>query len=120
VDDEPALLTAFAELIMDEGAKVSKADAAAAALELARTERFDAVISDLAMPERDGYWLARQMRNSRHLAGLPLIAVSGMARAADRQAALDAGFDAHVGKPLDLDTLRAEILGAIARRKGEV
>jgi two-component system CheB/CheR fusion protein len=116
VDDEPDLLQAFAELISLEGAIVSTTSSATDALVHARDGSFDAIISDVAMPERDGYWLARELRKDPRLASIPLVAVSGMARASDKLAALEAGFDAHVGKPLDLDTLSTEVLAALTRR----
>jgi two-component system CheB/CheR fusion protein len=116
VDDEPELLEAFAEVLRTEGVIVTVADSADGALALARSESFDAIISDIAMPERDGYWLAQELRRGDGTERIPLVAVSGLARAADREAALGAGFDAHLGKPMDLPTLRRELLRAIERR----
>jgi two-component system CheB/CheR fusion protein len=117
VDDEPELLSALGELVESASGKVTMAADAETALELARRGTFDAVLSDLTMPGRDGHWLAARLRESPETQDLPLIAVSGMSRAADRMRALAAGFDAHVRKPLDLQLLRAGILEAIARRR---
>ena len=116
MDDEPELLLAFGQLLSAEGASVEVAGSAKDALELARAEPFDAVVSDIAMPEFDGRWLARQLRADERTAKLPLVAVSGMAREADRARALEAGFDAHVGKPLGLATLREALTQAAERR----
>jgi two-component system CheB/CheR fusion protein len=116
VDDEPLLLSTFKDLLELEGAAVVSVDSALLALERARAQTFDVIVSDLAMPEHDGYWLAAQLRGSPDTQALPLIAVSGMARAADREKALNSGFDGHVGKPLELPELHTEIAQAIARR----
>ncbi|MDO9437200.1 chemotaxis protein CheB [Hydrogenophaga sp.] len=109
VDDEPLLLSSFAELLHFEGVTVQAAASASQALEMARTQVFDVVISDVAMPEHDGYWLAGQLRQDEKSRHLPLVAVSGMTRDSDRKKALDAGFDAHIVKPLDIERLRTEI-----------
>ena len=118
VDDEPDLLFAFAELLRSEGADVSTADGATRALELVDSETFDAVISDISMPGRDGYWLAGELRRREALRGLPLLAVSGMVRDVDKAKALQAGFDTHLAKPLDFGTLRAAILAAATTHGG--
>ncbi len=117
VDDEPVLLAAFADLLEPEGASVVTVGQATLAAQLVQDEDFDVVISDIAMPEHDGYWLARQLRASGRGARLAIVAVSGMARETDRQKAFHAGFDAHVGKPLDFDRLRLEIERAVTRRR---
>jgi two-component system CheB/CheR fusion protein len=116
VDDEAMLLSSFSELLALEGATVVTADSALRAFELAQSAPFDVVVSDIAMPEHDGYWLARQLRATQATSTVPIVAVSGMARETDRVKALEAGFDAHTGKPLDLESLRREIQGAMARR----
>ena len=116
VDDEPLLLDTFSDLLRMEGAQVVSVSSAVAALEMARAEPFDVVVSDVAMPERDGYWLVTQLRGTQETSQLPAVAVSGMGRRADRDRAIEAGFDAHVGKPLDLEALKIEIEYAIAQR----
>ncbi|HVJ86804.1 MAG TPA: PAS domain-containing protein [Caulifigura sp.] len=66
----------------------------------------DIVISDIAMPEFSGYQLAREIR-SLPLPKQPiLVALTGYGQEDDRQASLDAGFDIHVTKPIDIATLR--------------
>jgi two-component system CheB/CheR fusion protein len=109
VDDEPQGLAALAELLRLESASVTVLDNARQALEAAQAHAFDVVITDIAMPQEDGYWLLARLRESERIRSVPVIAVSGMARPADRQRALEAGFDAHVSKPLTLDQLAIEI-----------
>ncbi|MBH2009705.1 MAG: PAS domain-containing protein [Xanthomonadaceae bacterium] len=117
VDDEPELLSALGELVESESGHVTMAGDAETALEMARRGSFDAVLSDLTMPGRDGYWLATRLREAQETQHLPLVAVSGMSRASDRMRAMASGFDAHVRKPLDMQLLRAGILEAISRRQ---
>jgi two-component system CheB/CheR fusion protein len=63
------------------------------------------VIVDIGLPVMDGLELARRVRLRPERAGLYMVALTGYGQQADRSAALDAGFDAHVVKPLDLEEL---------------
>ena len=78
---------------------------------LVRARLPDVLISDIAMPEEDGHMLIRKLRTlpaeegGRTLA----IAVTAYAGRADKVRALDAGFDAHYGKPIDIDLLVARL-----------
>jgi CheY-like chemotaxis protein len=73
-------------------------------------ERFDAVVSDLSMPQESGFWLIWRIRQlGRHV---PVVAVTG--RPFTRELAVRAGFDAYLQKPVDRETLCAAVLGAIA------
>ncbi len=116
VDDEPDLLNAFGALLEGEGAQVRLCTGAEEALAQAHAGAFDAVISDIAMPGRDGYWLAQQLRADPTTRALTLVAASGMAREVDRSRALAAGFDAHLGKPVDIDLLNNVLVAAFRQR----
>ncbi|HWW62955.1 MAG TPA: response regulator, partial [Thermoanaerobaculia bacterium] len=67
----------------------------------------DVVITDIAMPDRDGYELLRDIRASHD--GLPVIALTAMAMAEDRERALEAGFTEFIAKPIDPVELRAAV-----------
>ena len=71
------------------------------ALTLAQRERFDLVISDISMPEMDGYALIKALRSLSGYSEVPMIAITGCSEYEDRAKALAAGFDAHVKKPID-------------------
>lgn len=73
----------------------------------------DAVLLDIELPGLDGLAFARQLREERG-AGLPIIAVSGYATRQDRDAALAAGCDAFVPKPIDAELLRATLESMLA------
>ncbi len=85
--------------------------ARSAAEGLARTRAFlpDVVLCDIELPDRDGYALATEIRGIPDLAGVRLVAVTGYALAEDQRRAADAGFDAHLGKPVAPDDLERVI-----------
>lgn len=68
------------------------------------------VVSDLALPELDGYEFVRQMRETEYGSRVPAIALSGFATESDRERALSAGFDQHLAKPVDAEALIGTIL----------
>jgi signal transduction histidine kinase len=103
VDDEFDARTVLAEHLRLEGARVAVSDSAEAALErlTAQNCAFDAVLTDIGMPGEDGYSLVRKLRQLECGAHMLAIAVTGHTARADVEAALDAGFDLHVPKPVD-------------------
>jgi CheY-like chemotaxis protein len=70
----------------------------------------DVVITDLAMPDADGYALLTQLLGTPALAGIPVVAYSAYASLEDRQRALAAGFSAYFGKPVDIDALTTTLV----------
>jgi CheY-like chemotaxis protein len=121
VDDEVDSLMFCGRLLEDRGAKVLLAVDAQQALEALRSERVDILVSDIGMAHEDGYALIAQMRAlpDERVARLPAIAVTAYARAEDRQRMLLAGFQMHIGKPIEPQELIAGIaslVGVTARR----
>ncbi|MEO8858877.1 MAG: chemotaxis protein CheB [Burkholderiaceae bacterium] len=106
VDDTLDSLESFAMLLELEGAAVTAVDSAGKALEALAANSFDLLVSDVAMPEVDGYGLIAAVRANPLWASMPAVALTGFARADDVKRALDAGFDAHLGKPVELEELR--------------
>ena len=107
VDDDPDSLDVLTSILRLHQATVFGATSAMEALEMWRRERPDVVISDIAMPEHDGYWLMHQIRRSIE-EGAPAVrcvALTAFANAAARERALAAGFSAHLSKPFDPDEL---------------
>lgn len=92
-----------------EGAIVDTADSAKKALELLDSRSYDLLISDLGMPEMDGYQLIAELRHQPSTRDLHAIAMSGFGRRADARRVLEAGFNAHVPKPAAVDDLKAAI-----------
>jgi CheY-like chemotaxis protein len=107
VDDDGDARELLATVLTQRSAQVFAADCAAEAFALITRERPDLLISDIAMPEEDGYTLVGRVRALSTDEGgrTPAIAVTAYAGRADRKRALEAGFDAHFAKPIDIDKL---------------
>lgn len=101
VDDNPDVGYLFAVVLEHAGYDVILASSAQAALEAAQREHFDAIVSDIGMPEMDGYQLAQALRALPEYAATPLIAVTGFEEYAPHESAFEAGFNAHLKKPVD-------------------
>jgi len=71
------------------------------AIALAREHQFDVVISDIGMPEMNGYELAKALRSLPGYETVPMVAVTGYSMFDDRKRSLTAGFNEHVTKPID-------------------
>jgi signal transduction histidine kinase/CheY-like chemotaxis protein len=109
VDDNVDAARSLGEVFELDGHVVALAFTAAEALAKARSFQPDVVVSDLGLPEVDGYELARTLRADAELGGVVLIALSGYSGADVVARAREAGFDAHVAKPPDLDALARAI-----------
>jgi two-component system CheB/CheR fusion protein len=92
-------------LLEREGHQVWTATNGAAALEAAVTHRPDVMLSDLGLPGMLGYEVARAFRADERLRGIRLVALTGYGRPEDKQRCQNAGFDVHLTKPVDVDTL---------------
>lgn len=79
-------------------------------LKIAVDERPDIAIVDIGLPGMDGYQFARKVRDTPGIARMPLIALTGYGQEADRQRALQAGFNLHMVKPVNIPKLLDEIV----------
>jgi signal transduction histidine kinase len=106
VDDEPDARTVVAETLKLEGATVTVMDSAMSAYAKLQEigVHFDIIVTDIGMPQEDGYSLMRRLRALQSGRQMLAIAVTGYASNRDIEAAMDAGFDLHVPKPLDFNT----------------
>ena len=105
VEDSPDTLLLLSTIFRREGAAVTTASSAAEALSRAATTRPHIIVSDIGMPDVDGYQLLEQLRILPGLSDVPAIAVSGYASEDDRERALAVGYLALVPKPIDVDVL---------------
>lgn len=106
VDDESDARQAVAGILTHHGAIVLQAASTAEALDAITREPVDLVLADICMPGQDGYDLIRQIRGlDSPVARLPAAAVTACAADADRERALQAGFQVHLPKPVDPETL---------------
>lgn len=76
------------------------------ALETAQRFAPDLVLLDIGLPRMDGYEVARQLRNNADFNGTTLVAVTGYSGSEERRLSTEAGFNDHIVKPVDLDTLK--------------
>lgn len=116
VDDDQVALETLTELLTLERAEVTGASTAAQAMESAEQFVYDVILSDIAMPGRDGYDLIGELRRQNGTKSAVAVAVTGLGREGDRKRAIAAGFDAHLSKPIELETLLAAVNHVLARR----
>jgi two-component system CheB/CheR fusion protein len=105
VEDNSDGREALCELLSLAGYDCHTAGDGAAGLALIERVKPEAAILDLGLPVLDGLELARRLRNSADCAGMFLIALTGYGQRADRENALEAGFDEHMVKPVDTGEL---------------
>ena len=117
VDDEADARYLLERMLVDAGAQVQVANGAEAAVQAVVQGRPQVLVSDIGMPDMDGYELLRRVRalGAEQGGDLPAIALTAFARAEDRVRALRAGFRAHVGKPVEPAELVATIASAVGR-----
>ena len=122
VDDDVDNLQAMTMLLTDQRARVQAAASVAEALEVLGGEIPDALVSDLAMPEEDGYTLIDKVRALEKETGrhLPAVALTAYVRVADRAQALSRGFDMFVPKPVEPSELIAAIASLVESRISEI
>lgn len=113
VEDDTEAQEVLVMILRERGATVVAASDYAEGIACVRRVSPDLLISDIGMAGKDGYALIRELRRDERPGGprLPAIALTAFARPADRQLALDAGFDAHCAKPLQT----GELIDAIRR-----
>ena len=105
VEDSIDTLTLLSAVFSREGANVTTATSAAEALEQAVNKRPAVIISDIGMPDVDGYQLLEQLKVLPGLDDVPAIAISGYVSDEDRERALGSGYHALVPKPIDVEVL---------------
>jgi len=106
IEDHEATLQVLLRLLTREGHRVQPARTVAEALRLASADTFDLVVSDLGLPDGTGTELMQELRNSHGLRG---IALSGYGMEEDLARSRDAGFVAHLIKPVDFQQLKHAI-----------
>ncbi len=118
VEDNPDTLDMLRFIFDEAGAEVIPATSVDDALDALERFRPDALVSDIAMPDRDGYDLIREIRSRDPERGgkIPAVAVTAYARAEDRVRVLAAGFQMHIAKPIDPD----ELIAVVASLTGNI
>jgi CheY-like chemotaxis protein len=115
IDDAPDTLDVLEQILTVSGAATMTAPGAGAALALLEREVPDVIVSDVGMPEVDGFELMRRIRLHAATAEIPAIALTAFTRQDDRVKALQAGFTDYLAKPVEPAALAAAIRRAVAR-----
>jgi signal transduction histidine kinase len=115
VDDAEDSLAMLHYMLQSEGFDVETAGSVTEALDKAEAFRPHSIVSDIGMPDADGYELVSRVHASPRLASVPVIALTGYASAADRELAVAAGFASHVTKPVEPTVLLDAIRTVMAR-----
>jgi signal transduction histidine kinase len=105
VEDSDDTLALLRTIFVQQGAQVSTATSATEALLLLQSNTPDIIVSDIGMPDTDGFELLEKIREFPELENTPAIAISGYASEADRKQALGVGYRALIAKPVDVDAL---------------
>ncbi len=116
VDDEPDARDLLKRLLEAQDARVEVYDCAHSALEALKHTKPDVIVSDIGMPQVDGYQFMRSLRASEAQgARTPALALTAFARAEDRKRSLLAGYQAHIAKPFDVGELVLLVANLVGR-----
>jgi PAS domain S-box-containing protein len=121
IEDDSDTLEMLSATLKAHGFRVTAFDSAAETLRLAPQNSVDLIISDIGMPQVDGFEMIKELRTIPGYKSIPAIALSGYASQKDVKKALASGFDAHVSKPVDPSELTAmvnKLLKNAAKSKG--
>jgi signal transduction histidine kinase/DNA-binding response OmpR family regulator len=118
VDDDADACNLLRFSLEMSGAEVRTSSSVADAMESIRTWRPDLLLTDINMPGEDGYSLIKKLRSLDPEQGseIPAIALTAMARSEDSEQALNAGFQMHIPKPVDIDELAQAIVGLAGKK----
>ncbi len=122
IEDDADTLEMLSATLKRHGFRVSAFESAAEMLKHAPANSVDLIISDIGMPELDGFEMIKQLRALASYKSVPAIALSGYAAPKDVRTAMAAGFDAHVSKPVDpaeLTTIVNKLLKKSGRAERE-
>ena len=111
VDDNVDSAQSLSILLKLKGHEVHMAHSGQEALELAARHHPEVVLLDIGLPGMNGYEVARVLRSRPETEKAQLIALTGFGQEDDRRRAMEAGFDSHLTKPVDLEVLYSMIAG---------
>jgi CheY-like chemotaxis protein len=111
VDDEPTVRAIVGASIRVSGSRyrVLEAASAADAITLAQREQPNLVLLDVALPDHDGFWVCHALKTGPTTSHIPIVMLTAMSLASDRQRAIEAGADGYIVKPFSPRALLAEL-----------
>jgi len=116
IEDEPHIALGLRDALEFEGFRVVTADRGADGIGLAKSERIDAVILDLMLPDTNGYAVCEELRRIR--ATVPIVMLTARSLESDKIRGLDAGADDYVTKPFSVNELIARMRAIFRRSQG--
>ena len=119
VDDEPGLRESVQAYLEDSGFEVRAASNASEGWDLLQQETPNVLISDIMMPQVDGYQFLKQVREDVRFKGLPVVFLTARGMTSDRIQGYNAGADAYLAKPFDPEELVAILNSLIERRAAQ-
>lgn len=114
-DDEPNILMLMGIMLEDAGYEVIRAKNGAIAVEMAKAEKPDLIITDVIMPEMDGFDVCRNVRADVEIGNTPIIILSAMGDEYNKLTGFEGGADDYVTKPFNTEELKARIHALLLR-----
>jgi CheY-like chemotaxis protein len=120
IDDEPDARELIRRVLSQCNAHVITASSAEEGLKILQAQRPDLIVSDIGMPEKDGYQFIREVRSLSASDGgrTPAIALTAFARSEDRTRAMRAGYQVHISKPIEPQELIATVESLAVKSSG--
>ncbi|MEE3717238.1 PAS domain S-box protein [Tumidithrix elongata RA019] len=116
-EDNLASVETFSNYLLSRGYKIILAENGLEAIELATSQMPDLILMDIQMPKMDGLEAIRQIRTNSQLAGIPIIALTALAKSSDRERCLAAGANEYLSKPVRLKQLLAIVQSLLVSKK---
>ena len=116
VEDNADVRAVMSEMLRLSGYEVIEAANGADALAVVAVKRPDAIVMDIGLPDMSGYKLAQHLRLLPNSHDIPIIALTGFGQSRDKEAAAQAGFDAHLVKPVEHDELIRTVEAVLAKK----
>lgn len=114
VDDNEKNIFALKAVLKSRGYNCVQATSAAAGLKILENDTgIDLVLLDMMMPDMDGYEMVSVLKKNNRIKQIPVIAVTAQAMTGDKEKCLNAGVDAYITKPINIDELMEEIISLI-------
>lgn len=104
IEDSPLSLELATDILEAAGYTVLQASTAERGLELAQSSAPDLILMDIRLPGMDGYAAVKALKSDPRTRTIPTVALTAQAMKGDDEAALDAGFDGYLSKPIDTRT----------------
>lgn len=109
VEDNPENRMLIRRVLEADGFRVLLASSATEALQILQQERPDVMLVDVSMPDVDGYTLTTRVKSMPEFKQMPIVALTANVMRGEQERARQAGCDGYIPKPVDIDTLSAQI-----------